>query len=199
MLYGVGVNDAGYRTHLTKTVDRKNVHLWRCPFYMAWARIIERGYSGKHDKRNPSYVSVSVDPIWHRFSAFKEWMEKQDWLGKELDKDILIPGNKLYAPERCVFVSRQLNSFILDSKATRGEYKIGVTFDSWSGRLLASCRNPFTGKRENLGRYDNEDCAHEAWRKRKHELACIYADQQSDQRIAEALRKRYLKEFYRDQ
>lgn len=76
MLYGVGINDAGYKTHLTKTVEGKTVHVWRCPFYLAWARIIERGYSGKHDKRNPSYVSVSVDPVWHRFSVFKAWMEQ---------------------------------------------------------------------------------------------------------------------------
>ena len=199
MLYGVGINDAWYKTHLTRTIDGKNVHIWRCPFYTAWARIIERGYSDKHDNRNPSYVSVSVDPTWHKFSAFRIWMENQNWKGMELDKDILFPGNKVYAPDKCIFVSRQLNSFILDSKASRGKLKIGATYDSSTGRIKASCRNPFTGKTENLGRFDNDVDAHEAWRSRKHQFACMYADQQSDHRIADALRKRYLKEFYRDQ
>jgi len=39
-------------------------------------------------------------------------MERQDWEGKHLDKDILIPGNKIYSPDRCIFVSSLINLLI---------------------------------------------------------------------------------------
>lgn len=193
MVHGVGINDADYKLHKCTTVNKVTRSYWRCPFYMKWAAILERAYSIKSMERSPSYLGVTVDPEWHVFSKFKKWMELQDWHGKEIDKDILVPGNRIYGPEFCIFVSAELNSFILDSNATRGKYPIGVSFDSWTGKLKAACRNPFTGKVENLGRYSCEKEAHEAWRKRKHELACIYAGMQKEKRIAEALSSRYIR------
>ena len=191
MVHGVGINDADYKLHKCRTVNKVTRSYWRCPFYVKWAAILERAYSEKSMAKNPTYAGVQVDPEWHLFSRFKKWMELQDWHGNEIDKDILFPGNKVYGPEFCIFVSPALNSFILDSHASRGKYPIGVTFDSWTGKLKATCRNPFTGKVENLGRYVCEDEAHEAWRKRKHEIACIYAGMQTDKRIADALFLRY--------
>lgn len=56
---------------------------------------------------------------------------------------------------------------------------------------MARCNNPFTLARECLGFFQDPDAAHEAWRARKHEHACVYADMQTDPRIAKALRARY--------
>ena len=76
---------------------------------------------------SPTYKGCSVSEEWLRFSNFKRWMEKQDWDGKQLDKDILFEGNKVYSAETCVFVTSVVNSFTSDSGAKRGEWLIGVS------------------------------------------------------------------------
>lgn len=119
-------------------------------------------------------------------------MEVQSWQGKQLDKDLLVKGNKFYSPENCVFVDRVTNSFTIDRGANRGVWPLGVSFDKRDVKFRAQCSNPFTKKNENLGYFTCSDEAHQAWKKRKHELACQLADLQTDKRVAAALRTRYL-------
>jgi hypothetical protein len=119
-------------------------------------------------------------------------MERQDWQDKELDKDILAEGNKIYSPKTSVFVDGSVNKFINDSGASRGKYMIGVARRKETHSFAAMCHNGFTGKLENIGYFKTEIDAHNAWKKRKHELACQLADLQTDQRVADALRVRYL-------
>jgi len=196
-VYGLGVNDADYPVAVNAVIGGKQKRLWTCPFYQSWKHMLERCYSAKYQAKSPTYSGCSVSPEWLKFSVFREWMAGQDWEEKELDKDILQPGNKVYGPEVCVFIPAALNLFMTDSAAIRGEWPIGVCWDKGNGKFRASCRNPFTGKHEHLGMFKNPNDAHEAWRKRKHELACIYADQQKDPRIAKALREKYLPAFQR--
>ena len=126
-------------------------------------------------------------------------MEQQDWHGKCLDKDIIVPGSKLYSPETCAFVSQATNSFVIARDACRGDYPVGVSLYKRTGRYQAYCENPFTGKKENLGYFLNPEEAHEAWRKRKHELAQLVANTESDPRVVEALKKRYsFEEWYNE-
>jgi hypothetical protein len=139
----------------------------------------------------PTYVGCSVSPDWLRFSMFLAWMQRQDWQGKQLDKDILIPGNKIYSPDTCVFVPSALNMFLVDTGKTRGDWPLGVS-ETRRGRFRATCRNPFTGKTEWLGQFNDPEEAHQSWRARKHQHALRYADQQTDPRIAQALRTRFL-------
>ena len=153
--------------------------------------MLRRCYSSKYQENRPTYAGCAVTPEWHSFSVFRQWMINQDWNGKDLDKDILKPGNKIYGPDTCVFVSARLNGFILDCAAARGKWPIGVRRHDILGKFEARCRNPFTGKRDHIGYFKDAEEAHKAWRKRKHALACDYADQQTDPRIANALRNRY--------
>ena len=44
----------------------------------------------------------------------------------QLDKDILIKGNKEYNPNTCCFVDIRLNSLFTKDNAMRGKYPIGV-------------------------------------------------------------------------
>lgn len=187
LVYGVGVNDADYP--VTRKENGKRV--WICPYYKTWAGMLERGYSGKYKKRYPTYEGVTVCVEWHSFMNFRSWMETQDWEGKELDKDILVQGNKVYSLDACVFVDGGVNSFLLDSAATRGEWPIGVCWHEQSQKFQSNCSNPFTKKMEYLGLFHCPQEAHHAWKKRKHELACQLADIQTDERVAEALRIRY--------
>ena len=191
LVRGVGHNDADHPVHTYSWIDGRQKLLWICPFYKTWMDMLDRCYSAKFHERNPTYVGCSVAPVWLSFSAFRSWMLQQDHEGKQLDKDILVKGNKIYSPETCAFTTAKINKFMTDSGASRGEWPIGVSWSNKGGKFVAHCRNPFTGKSEHLGYFTRSSAASEAWRSRKHDHACAYANLQTDQRVAEALRSRY--------
>ena len=118
-------------------------------------------------------------------------MEKQDWEGLQLDKDLLFEGNKVYSKETCVFVTRSVNLFTTDSGASRGEWMIGVIWRKDKDKFEAQVNNPFTKKQEKLGLFVNELETHQVWLKRKLELAHLIAEEQTDSRVAKALIERY--------
>lgn len=187
LVYGVGVNDADYSIRPIL----KGIGVF-CPIYLKWSKMLERAYDNKFKERNPTYNGCTVCDEWLTFSNFHNWLTKQDWQGKEIDKDILFLGNKIYSPDTCVLVSQETNKFLLDRYSSRGKYALGVTFVKSANKFMAQCKNNFTKKNENLGRFTCQQEAHLAWRKRKHELARQLADLQTDERVAAALRVRYL-------
>ena len=199
LVYGIGVNDADYVVKKCETTGyvngkQKQKQVWFCPFYRTWSDMLKRCFSDKYKARYPTYKDVTCCEEWLVFSNFKRWMEKQDWQGKQLDKDIIFPENNVYSPETCTFVSGVTNLFVVASDASRGEHPLGVHCDKGNKKFQSQCSNPFTKKHENLGRFNCPKEAHEAWRKRKHELAQIVAETETDQRVKEALKKRYSRE-----
>ena len=196
LVCGVGINDADYVVQKFETVGyvngkQKQRLVWRCPYYSRWMAMLKRCYSAKYQESKPTYAGCTVSDDWLTFSNFKAWMEGQDWEGKHLDKDILLEGNKVYSAETCAFVTLSVNNFNTDSGATRGEWVIGVSWHKSKEKFQSRCCNPFTKKLENLGHFDCEQEAHEAWLKRKIELAHELAAIQTDPRVANALIDRY--------
>lgn len=194
---GLGINDADYVVHkydLSYTtaagVKRKKL-AWVCPFYNVWNNMFFRCYSQKsHDKRK-GYIGCSVNEDWFLFSNFKAWMETQDWKGNQLDKDLLVPGNKEYGPSTCLFVSNKVNMFITERRANNGTTPPGVYWDNRAGRFISEAKNPITGKRVWVGSYLDSHEAGEAWLKVKLEMAKLLAAEQTDPRVAKALIDRY--------
>jgi hypothetical protein len=137
---GVGINDANYLVQKFTTVGGKNKLIWRCPFYSCWKHMLKRCYDDCYIKLHPTYKGCSVCREWHLFSNFKSWMEQQDWEEKQLDKDLLVYGNKVYSPSTCVFLSQGLNKFLTKSNKARGEYPLGV----WKRKPCASMINDFS-------------------------------------------------------
>ena len=145
LVCGVGVNDLGYRTQVWEELPKnggKRIQkaVFRCKYYTAWKSMLKRCYSKKYQERNQSYIGTSVCSEWLYATAFKKWMEKQDWHGKCLDKDIIVPGSKLYSPETCAFVLNVTNSFVIARDACRGDYPIGVDFYKPTGKYRAQCK-----------------------------------------------------------
>lgn len=193
---GVGVNDADYVVQKRETIGyadgkQKRKLVWICPYYRAWVNMLERCYSAKYQELYPAYRGCTVLDEWHTFSNFRSWMAEQDWEGKQLDKDILFEGNKVYSADTCVFVTQMVNSFPIDRGADRGEWLIGVHWHKPAEKFISKCCNPITKKREHLGYFACEQEAHEAWLKRKLELAHELASIQTDPRVAKALIDRY--------
>lgn len=195
LVYGVGINDADYAVTRKETIyvngKQKQKLVWYCPYFRTWKSMLQRCYSIAYQDRKPTYKGCSVSAEWLTFSNFKSWMEKQDWEGMQLDKDILFNGNKVYSAETCVFVTTEVNMFTVDRGASRGEWLIGVYWDKGRSKFKSQCRNPFTKKQENLGYFTCELEAHKAWLKRKLELAYQLSLEQTDERVAKALIERY--------
>ena len=196
LVYGFGINDADYVVKKWETVGyvngvRKQKLAWVCPYYRTWVDMLERCYSAKLQERRPTYVGCSVSEEWLTFSNFRRWMEKQDFEGMHLDKDLLFEGNKVYSAETCVFVTSMVNTFTTDCGASRGEWPIGVNWHKRVGKFQSRCSNPFTKKRENLGYFTCQIEAHQEWLKRKLELAHLLAAEQTDERVAKSLIERY--------
>lgn len=191
LVRGVGFNDADYPIARLDFVDGKRKDVWRCPFYRAWKNMLERCYSEEFHSRHPTYKNCKVCNEWLTFSSFRSWMIEQPWHGNQLDKDLLVDGSKIYGPEFCVFISSEVNGFLVDSLASRGKWPRGVYFNKTAKKFQAYCRNNWTDKQEYLGLFMSPGNAHEAWRIRKNEHALVYASMQDDPRVASALRARF--------
>lgn len=189
LLYGVGVNDADYQVTPTVLRGGKWVIENRCRIYQMWTAMLNRCYSHAYHKRKPTYVGCSVDKKWHKFSVFRDWVVKQDWEDKTLDKDILFYQNKVYGPKTCVLVDQITNSFFAHCSELRPD--LGTCFIASRKKYRASVGNPFTKKNEQLGNHSTMEEAHATWKARKHELALQLAKLQTDKRVAKVLRTRF--------
>lgn len=188
-VYEVAINDSNYQVSIKDYINGKRVEIWRCKFYQTWKGVIERCYSSKQYKRGPSYLGCKVCKEWLTFSNFKKWMEQQDWEGKHLDKDLLGDG-KLYSPDTCCFLPRNINMFIRDSRKKEARLPLGVTFNKRHKKYAAQGKS-LDHKTVFLGYYSNPEAAHEAWKNFKFNLAQIYAEELTDERSKAALKDRY--------
>lgn len=105
IVYGVGYYGDG--PHVAR-VNGKDTLKYKC-----WNRMMERCYSEKSQIKNHTYRGCTVCHEWHNYQVFAEWHEKnypKDGEKYELDKDIKLPGNKVYSPQTCSFVTKKENS-----------------------------------------------------------------------------------------
>lgn len=133
-IFGVGINDVA-------TPMKKNKKI--LTHYSVWRGMLGRCYDSKWHARFPTYVGCTVDPCWHRLSVFKAWYDEHYRPGFDLDKDILVPGNKVYGPDTCVFVPQRLNKLLTDHRGARGDLPLGV---SRNGRGYIGWCSDGTGK-----------------------------------------------------
>lgn len=201
-VHGWGIIDVNYRVILTEEFPRVNGRrnqktVWTCPYYQKWKLIIRRVLDPKWQERYPTYKGCTICEEWQYLSNFIKWVDSQpnrDWANCQLDKDFLFLDNKEYSPTSCVFITSKLNTFIVDSRASRGDYMIGVTHSPTRNAqrpFVSRCSNPFNETIEYLGSFETERQAHKAWQTRKHDYACMLAGMQEDERVAKALRERY--------
>lgn len=103
-VYGVGFLGVG--PHKSKHSGVKTAS------YSCWLSMLERCYCANRLDKYPSYRGCSVSPCWHNFQEFAAWYEENyptDDGSYDLDKDIKIPGNRVYSPEFCMFVTDREN------------------------------------------------------------------------------------------
>lgn len=132
--------------------------------YILWKGMLRRCYSSGHQRTHPSYIGASVCEEWLTLSNFVAWVESQDMEGKELDKDILCPGNKRYSPDTCLYVSHELNSLLGDAGPNRGDCPKGVYYcESQGGKKKYRAATTKYGKSCFIGYFDCVEEAHRAY------------------------------------
>lgn len=180
-VFGVGINDADYVTQPWNGGQRTI-----CPFMRCWRNLLLRCYTD----RDPTYADCSVCDEWLTFSKFKAWMEVQDWEEKELDKDLLFKGNRVYSPDTCLFVTHEVNCFILENTGVKTELPLGVHYNKVNRLYVAQMNSGST-----IGRYIGSsrsvEEAAQMWLAAKKKRAEYLADKETCPRTAEALLKRY--------
>lgn len=115
------------------------------PYHAIWTGMIERVHVVEMIDKRPTYRDCSISKPWYCFANFYKWAKDQRGALNEhwqLDKDILVKGNKEYGPDFCAFVPSQINGLFTKREACRGDYPIGVYLHKESGKIRACCSDP---------------------------------------------------------
>lgn len=182
--YGVGIMERGEFPTCDGT--GKATQLAR-----RWDKMLYRCYGPKHNPRTKSYEGCEVDPRFHRFQDFAAWAVRQcgfDQPGFALDKDILVRGNRVYGPDTCAFIPRDLNLLMVSSRQVETGLPTGVGRMARTKGFAAqiSVRN----KKTWIGNYPTPEDAFAAYKARKEQLIKEAAEQYRamiDPRVYQAL------------
>lgn len=138
--YGVGTLGLG------KYIAYDNMRM-----YKTWQSMLQRCYDEKFHIRYPTYKECSVVQGWLNFQNFAEWYSKQTRQdGWELDKDLLVKGNKVYGPDTCCFIPADVNGLLSSNMVNRGDLPIGVVWHKSKRVYVAQCTHKgLDGKRKN--------------------------------------------------
>ena len=145
--------------------------------YALWSTMLGRCYDEVKQKKFPTYKDVIVCEEWLDFQNFATWCNTQEYFNHkdesgrnyELDKDLMVKGNKIYSPDTCCFVPKRINSLMVSCNSRRGDYYIGVSYKS-RDRKYASELNVGEGKRLYLGYYNTQQEAFSVYKEAKELL-----------------------------
>ena len=163
-VYGIGVLGTKYPSRVNG-VQTKECALWYS--------MLKRCYSDAFKKKRPTYEGCKVSDKFKNYEYFYEWCNKQIGFGNDgngnpfqLDKDLLVKGNKVYSESTCVFIPREINQLLIKCTASRGEHLIGVYWSKTANAFVARVsRNK--GCSEHLGLFNTELEAFKAYKTAK--------------------------------
>lgn len=138
--------------------------------YSLWSGMLCRVANVKQNLL--CYRNVSVSEDWKCFQNFADWHEHNKIPRQyipNLDKDILSCGVKIYSPETCCIVPKELNLLLVSSNNSKiRKHKLPCGVFPNKKRFLSKCR--VLGKHVLLGTYDTPEEAHAVYLdfKQKH-------------------------------
>ncbi len=165
--------------------------------YNLWQALLGRCYCDKFHVKYPTYLGCTVSENFKYYPYFKSWCQQQigfdclDDKGNhfELDKDLLIKGNKVYSEDTCCFIPREINVALIYNQTKKGNHPIGVSFNKVSNKFVAYVKKG-EGSQEYLGYFEDVSVAFLAYKEAKEaylkELANKWKDK-IDPRVYEAL------------
>lgn len=164
---GIGYNSGG--VHIV-SVDGMRTHT-----YMTWYNMMTRCYSKKLHNRFSQYAVCEVIDEWHNFQNFADWYTNHEFygLGYDLDKDLLVPNNKIYSPDTCCLIPQELNKLITTGKVVR-KCMVGASWNRRNNKWLSTIS--VNGKQIYLGSFSTELGAHKAYIEEKESIVRASAD-----------------------
>ena len=172
-VYSVGVLGTKYPSKVNGVQTKE---------YMLWKSMLQRCYSDTYKKKNQTYIDCEVSDKFKSYEYFYEWCCNQIGFGVdgfELDKDLLIKGNKVYNESTCVFLPKEINSVLTKSTTKRGEYLIGVCWHNTNKAFVAKVKKN-KGNPEWLGSFNTEIEAFNAYKQSKESYIKELADKYKD-------------------
>lgn len=163
LLFGIAKNDTDYAVQIMSKSNGKTTREFTCPFYSRWYDMLRRCYSKSALLKRPKYRGVTVCEEWLTFSNFSSWMKTQDWEGKHLDKDLVSRGNTVYSPDKCIFISPEINVFIKDSVRSKNGLSVGVSWHKRDEKFTSQCYDTLQRKLVHLGYFSSEQEAHQRY------------------------------------
>ena len=160
--------------------------------YELWNSMLQRCYSNTYKKKYPTYEGCKCSENFKCYEYFYEWCNKQIGFGNdgfELDKDLLIKGNKIYSEDSCIFIPSEINTLLVKRGASRGEHLIGVYWHKTNKAFVARV-NKSKGGSEYLGLFNTEIEAFNAYKQAKESFVKEQANKwksKIDDRAYEAL------------
>ena len=164
-IYGIGTNN--YPSPIQTNCKKM-------PSYNKWRSLLQRCYDKKFLLKNPSYADCYVCEEWLTFTNFNKWFNENYTNNYQLDKDLILKGNKCYCPEYCCFVPQEINELVIKCDARRGKYPLGVEKKGNKFRARIKKNNTHV----TIGYFDTPEQAFTAYKeaKEKHiqEMATQY-------------------------
>ena len=182
-VFGVGISGTKYPSKVNGVKTKE---------YVLWHSMLTRCYSDTYKKKRPTYEGCEVSDNFKSYEYFYEWCQNQIGFGVEewqLDKDLLVKGNKVYSEGSCVFLPSEINSLLTKRTASRGEYLIGVSWHK-THKTFAAKVGKNKGKPEWLGSFKTELEAFNAYKQAKESFVKEQANKwkgKIDDRAYEAL------------
>ena len=177
-IYGKGILGEGFKQSESQSYS-----------FQLWKNMLKRCYSEVSFKKSPSYEQCLTSETFNHYQQFKTWCNQQLGFGNtgwELDKDILVKGNKIYSEDTCCFVPKEINLLLVKHDKGRGNYSLGVDYHKSRKQFRARCSD------KHLGWFNTEIDAFHAYKQAKEayikEVANKWKDQ-IDPRVYEALMK----------
>ena len=158
-----GMGIVGYKYGVT---NGDGIH---CAEYVYWKSMLNRCNSKLYKSRRPTYEVCTISENFKHYEYFYEWCNKQIGFSVDdfqLDKDLLVKGNKIYSEETCLFLPKEVNTLLTRREALRGEYLIGVYWSNTNKAFVARVAKN-KGKQEYLGSFKTEIEAFKAYKKAK--------------------------------
>lgn len=166
-LYGVCTNDVGENSSI---------------YYCTWRAMIQRCFSKtwRADPKHKFDMGTTLCDEWKLYSNFRAWMQTHDdhISGRGLSKGILIPGNSVFAPDKCVFVPKKISNLLKAGRqsstraATLAQQLLGVEKIGQRYRVRAN----FDGKQTTIGFSTSKKEAHLMFLKAKAESMLVSVD-----------------------
>jgi len=157
IIYGVGFyGDGSFTKDKPKELVAKALESWHSMF--------KRCYDERLHKLKVTYKDCTVSNDWHNFQSYAKFYIEDAYRldGWELDKDLLVKGNRLYSPSTCVYLPRDINGALKTNNTHRSLLPIGV-FKCSSGGFKARCRD-HESVQVILGKFTTENEAFHAYK-----------------------------------